>query len=64
MCKHAETENGLHNLMELILESMMIAERGKYLREKPGNKRNGNRPGYVYGKRSEIEVPYSACLLW
>ena len=27
MCKHAQRENGLHDLMEIMLESMMVAER-------------------------------------
>jgi hypothetical protein len=27
MRKHAEKENGLHDLMEIMLESMMVAER-------------------------------------
>ena len=27
MCKHAEKENGLHDLLEIMLESLMVAER-------------------------------------
>ena len=34
MRKHAEKENGLHDLMEIMLESMMVAERSEFLREK------------------------------
>ena len=30
MRKHAEKKNGLHDLMEIMLESMMVAERGEY----------------------------------
>ena len=30
MRKHAEKKNGLHDLMEIILESMMVAERGEF----------------------------------
>ena len=30
MCKHAAKGNGLHDLMEIMLESMMVAERGEY----------------------------------
>jgi hypothetical protein len=26
MCKHAEKENGLHDLLEIMLESLMVAE--------------------------------------
>ena len=32
MCKHAEKENGLQDLMEIMLESMRVAERGEFLR--------------------------------
>ena len=31
MRKHAEKENGLHDLMEIMLESMMMAERSEFL---------------------------------
>lgn len=30
MRKHAEKKNGLHDLMEIMLESMMVAERGEF----------------------------------
>ena len=29
MCKHAEKGNGLQDLMKIMLESMMVAERGQ-----------------------------------
>lgn len=45
MRKHAEKENGLHDLMEVMLESMMVAERCEFLRENPSNKGNGYCPG-------------------
>ena len=35
MRKHAEKENGLHDLMEVMLESMMVAERCEFLRKIP-----------------------------
>ncbi len=59
MRKHAEKENGLHDLMEIMMESMMLAERGEFLRESPGNKGNGYRPGHTYGqgKRLEFRIP-------
>ena len=31
MCKHASKGNSLHDLMEIMLESMMVAERGEIL---------------------------------
>ena len=50
MCKHAEKENGLHDLMEIMLESLMVAERGEFLREQEDrNKRNGYSLGHTYG---------------
>ena len=49
--KHTEKENGLQDLMEIMLESMMVSERREYLREEglSGNKCNGYRPGRTYG---------------
>lgn len=59
MRKHAEKRNGLHDLMEIMLESMMIAERVEYLSNHPGNKGNGYRPGSTYGqgRRLEFRIP-------
>jgi len=59
MRKHAEKKNGLHDLMEIMLESMMVAERGEFLTENPGNKGNGYRPGHSYGqgKKLEFRIP-------
>ena len=52
LCKHAERENGLQDLMEIMIESMMVAERREYLREDglPGDKGNGFREGHTYGQ--------------
>lgn len=42
MCKHAEKENGLHDLLEIMLESLMVAERSEFLHEQEDhNKGNG-----------------------
>lgn len=51
ICKHSERENGLQDLLEILLESMMLSERREYLRENSasGNKCNGFRPGHSYG---------------
>lgn len=59
ICKHAEKKNGLHDIFEFMLESMMIAERSEYLRESSGNKGNGYRPGHTYGhgRRLEFRIP-------
>lgn len=66
MRKHAEKKNGLHDLMEIMLESMMVAERGEFLSENPGNKGNGYRPGHSYGqgKKLEFRIPRDAFINW
>ena len=56
MCKHASKGNGLHDLMEIMLESMMVAERGEFLADNPGNKGNGYRPGRTYGQGRKLEI--------
>lgn len=52
LCKHAERENGLQDLMEIMIESMMVAERREYLHEDglPGDKGNGFRMSHTYGQ--------------
>lgn len=30
MCKHVKTENGLHDILKIMLESLMIAERNGF----------------------------------
>lgn len=52
ICKHSEKENGLQDLMEIMIESMMVTERREYLHEDglPGDKGNGFRVGHTYGQ--------------
>ncbi len=55
--------------MGFMPESMMVAERCEFLRENPGNKGNGCRPGHTYGhgKRLEFHIPqgrYGSFHLW
>lgn len=60
MCEHAEKENGLHDLMEIMLESLIVAERGEFLLEQADhNKGNGYRFGHSYGhgKKLEFRIP-------
>lgn len=49
--KHSEKENGLQDLMEMMLERLMLSERKEYLNKEGlrGNKCNGFRPGRTYG---------------
>ena len=56
MCKHAEREHGLHDLFEIMLESMMVAEQSEYLKAAgDGNKGNGYRLGHTYGQGHKLE---------
>jgi transposase-like protein len=59
ICKHAQKEKGLHDLMEIMLESMMVAERDEFLTENQWDKWNGYRPGHAYGhgKKLEFRIP-------
>ena len=59
MRKHAEKENGLHDLMEIMLESMMVTERSEFLHENPQNKGNGYRFGHAcdQGRKLEFRIP-------
>ena len=59
MCKLAQKKNGLHDLMEIMLECMMIAERSEFLFYNPCNKGNGYRPGSTYGHGHKPE----SCIL-
>lgn len=38
MRKHAGKKNSLHDLMEIMLERMLVAERGEFLADNPDNK--------------------------
>lgn len=53
--KHIERERGLQELMELMIESMMKAERREFLDISPGNKGNGYRQGKSYGQGRVLE---------
>ena len=59
ICKHAAKGNGLHDLMEIMIESMMVAERSEFLADNPDNKGNGYRPGstYGHGRKLEFRIP-------
>ena len=53
--KHLDREKGLQDLMELLIESMMRAERRDFLDSSPGNKGNGYRNGKSYGNGRVLE---------
>jgi len=53
--KHLNREKGLQELMELMIESMMQAERRDFLDSNPDNKGNGFRQGKSYGNGRVLE---------
>src|SRR5210317_476707 len=53
--KHLDREKGLQERMELMIESMMQAERRDFLDSNPGNKGNGFRQGKSYGQGRVLE---------
>lgn len=55
IAKHSERENGLQDLMEIMLESMMVAERREFLNNSEGNKGNGFRQGRSFGQGRVLE---------
>jgi putative transposase len=59
MAKHSERENGLHDLMEIMLESMMLAERREFLDQSKGNKGNGYRQGLLPEIRNAVKMEIS-----
>ncbi len=59
MRKHAEKKNGLHDLMEIMLESMMVAERGEFLADNPRNKGNRLSSRFHIRTRTQTGVSYS-----
>ena len=46
--KHLDREKGLQDLMELMIESMMMAELREFLSDSEGNKGNSSRRGRSY----------------
>lgn len=56
---HLKQENGLHDVMEMVLNGLMKAERREHLDHSPANKGNGFRPGKTYGngKILELRIP-------
>lgn len=54
-----DKKNGLNEVLEMILNSMMLSERTEYLSSREDNKGNGYRAGNVfgYGKQIELRIP-------
>jgi len=56
LSKFLNEENGLNDVLQMMLNAMMLCERQEYLRLKDGNKGNGYRLGKVFGYGSQIEL--------
>ncbi len=59
LSKFLTKENGLNEVLEMILNSMMLSERQSFLNTASYNKANGFRTGNVfgYGKQIELRIP-------
>jgi len=59
LSKFLAKENGLNEVLEMVLNAMMYSERQEYLEDAPSNKGNGYRTGNVfgYGKQIELRIP-------
>lgn len=50
-------ENGLNDVLEVLMNSLMYSEREAFLKESPvENKANGYRPGQVYGRGQQLQL--------
>ena len=58
---HLKQENGLHEVMEMMLNAMMKSERNAHLEQTEGNKANGYRYGKTYGHGHimELRIPWN-----
>jgi len=56
LSKFATEENGLHTVLEMVMNSLMISERSVYLTESVNNKGNGYRNASVFGHGHQIEL--------
>ena len=45
MCKHTAKGNGLHDILKIMLESIIVAERSEFLIDNPSNKGKDYRYG-------------------
>ncbi len=60
MCKTQAKGNGLHDLMEIMIESMMVAERGEFLADNPGNKGMAIVPAPLMAQGRKLELSVSS----
>ncbi len=56
LSKFLEQENGLNEVMQMMLNAMMYSERTEHLSDCEANKANGFRLGKVFGYGSQIEL--------
>jgi len=59
LSKFISEENGLHSVLEMVLNSLMISERTTFLSDNSDNKGNGYRQSNVFGhgKQLELRIP-------
>jgi len=54
--KFIEEKDGLHNVLEMVLNSLMLSERTAFLNEASSNKGNGYRSASVFGHGRQLEL--------
>ena len=61
ICKHTEKENGLQDLMEIMLESLMVSERRNTCRKKACRQQVQRVPPRSYLRSwAYIDIPHTA----
>ena len=60
ICKHTEKENGLQDLMEIMLESLMVSERREYLQEEGLQQVQRVPPRSYLRSWAYIDIPHTA----
>jgi len=56
LSKFASEKNGLHNVLEMVMNSLMLSEREIHLSEAENNKGNGYRNASVFGHGHQLEL--------
>ena len=58
LCKHAERENGLQDLMEIMIESMMVADDREYLRKDGQGRARTSQGCWATLERMSSRIPH------
>ena len=56
LSKFLDRENGVNQVLEMVLNAMLYSERKEFLETSEQNKANGYRLGKVFGQGSQLEL--------